>query len=113
MPISFTQASLGASVDVPTLTGRADLRIPKGTQHGQLFRLGGLGLPDIRSRRRGDELVQVLIEIPKRLNKEQERLLREFAATEDRAVMPESHGFFDKVMNYLGGAAASARDGEP
>jgi len=71
-----------------------------------VFRLGGLGLPDIRSGRRGDELVQVLIEIPKRLNKDQERLLREFAATEDRSVLPESKGFFDKVMEYLGGPSS-------
>ncbi|MBI4717062.1 MAG: molecular chaperone DnaJ [Planctomycetes bacterium] len=107
MPISFTQAALGAKVEVPTLTGKAELRIPAGTQHGQLFRLKGMGLPEMRSGRRGDELVEVLVEIPKRLNKQQETLLREFAKTEDRSVMPESRGFFDKLMDYLSGESKS------
>ncbi len=101
MPISFTQAALGAKVEVPTLTGKAELKIPRGTQHGQLFRLSGLGLPDLRSRRRGDELVQVIVETPRRLNKVQQELLRKFAATEDKAVLPESKGFFDKLVDYL------------
>lgn len=101
MPISFTQAALGAVVEAPTLTGRAELKIPPGTQHGQLFRLGGQGLPDLRSGRKGDEIVQVLVEIPKSLSKAQETLLREFAKTEDLDVMPESRGFFDKLMDYL------------
>ncbi len=105
MPISFTQAALGAKVEVPTLTGKAELKIPRGTQHGQLFRLSGLGLPDLRSRRRGDELVQVMVETPRKLNKVQQELLRKFAATEDKAVLPESKGFFDKLVNYLSGPA--------
>ena len=103
LPISFTQAALGAAVEVPTLAGKADVKIPRGTQHGQLFRLGGLGLPDLRSGRKGDEIVQVMIEIPKRLNKGQEALLRQFADTEDKSVMPESKGFFEKVMDYVSG----------
>jgi len=103
MPISFTQASLGARVEVPTLTGKAELKIPAGTQHGQLFRMRGLGLPDIRSGRRADEIVQVMIEIPKRLNKKQEQLLREFVETEDKNVLPESKGFFEKLMDHPGG----------
>ena len=103
MPISFTQAALGAQVEVPTLTGKAELKIPPGAQHGQLFRLAGLGLPDLRTRRTGDELVQVLVEIPKKLDKDQETLLRQFAATEDESVLPESKGFFEKLMDYLGG----------
>ncbi len=103
MPISFTQASLGANVEVPTLSGKAELKIPGGTQHGQLFRLRSLGVPDLRSGRTGDELVQVMIEIPKKLSKDQKTLLREFAETEDKSVMPESKGFFDKVMEYIQG----------
>lgn len=103
MPISFTQAALGAKVEVPTLTGKAELKIPGGTQNGQVFRLVGLGLPDLRNGRKGDELVQVLIEIPQRLNKDQEALLREYAKTEDRSVLPESKGFFERFMEYLAG----------
>jgi molecular chaperone DnaJ len=103
MPISFTQAALGAMVEAPTLTGKAEVRIPAGTQYGQLFRLAGHGLPDLRGGRRGDEIVQVMVEIPKRLNKAQEGLLREFAKTEDKLVMPESKGFFDRLVDYLAG----------
>jgi molecular chaperone DnaJ len=103
MPISFTQAALGANVEVPTLTGKAALKVPAGTQHGQIFRLAGLGLPDLRLRRRGDELVQVLVEIPKKISKDQEALLRKFAETEDTSVLPESKGFFDKLKDYLSG----------
>ncbi|MCA9252085.1 MAG: molecular chaperone DnaJ [Phycisphaerae bacterium] len=102
MPISFTQAALGARVEVPTLNGRADLAIPKGAQHGQVLKMRGLGLPDLRTGRTGDELVQVLIEIPKKLSDKQEALLREFAETEDHTVLPESKGFFEKLVNYFG-----------
>lgn len=102
MPISFTQAALGAKVEVPTVLGKAELKIPAGTQHGQMFRLSGQGMPDLRSRRKGDEIVQVLIEIPKKINKKQETLLRDFAQTEDISVLPESKGFFDKLMEYIG-----------
>ena len=101
LPVSFTQASLGAKLEVPTITGKADVKIPAATQHGQLVRLAGLGLPDLRTGRPGDELVQILIEIPKRLNKKQASLLREFAETEDNSVLPESKGFFDKLKEYV------------
>lgn len=105
LPISFTQAALGANIEVPTLTGRAELKIPRGTQGGQLFRLRGLGVPDIRSGRPGDEIVQTVVETPSRLSKNQERLLREFAETEDKSVLPESKGFFERLKNYVSGEA--------
>ena len=107
LPISFTQAALGAQVEVPTLTGSAPLRIPPGTQHGDVFRLPGKGLPNLRSGRRGDEIVQVVIEIPKKLSREQRELLRKFAATEDKTVLPESRGFFEKMKEYLTGNSGS------
>ncbi len=103
MPISFAQAALGAVVEVPTLEGKADLKIPPGSQHGQLFRLAGLGLPDIRGHKRGDELVQILIEVPHRLNKKQKELLTEYAASEDKSVLPESKSFLDRFMDYIAG----------
>ena len=90
-------------VEVPTLTGRADLKIPAGTQPGQLFSLRGMGLPDLSTGRKGDEIVQVTIEVPKKLSTDQERILRDFAETEDMSVLPESKGFFDKVMEYFSG----------
>lgn len=103
LPISFTQAALGAQIDVPTLTGRTPLRVPPGTQHGAVFQLAGKGLPNLRSGRRGNLIVQALIEIPKKLSRQQEELLRKFAATEDKSVLPESKGFFERVKEYLTG----------
>ncbi len=101
VPLSFTQAALGAQIEVPTLGGSSPLRIPSGTQHGRVFELTGKGLPNLRSGRRGHQVVQVVIEIPKRLSRPQEDLLRKFAATEDREVLPESKGFLDRVKEYL------------
>jgi molecular chaperone DnaJ len=104
VPISFTQAALGAKLDVPTLKGPDKLDIPAGTQHGEVFKLRGKGLPDARAAGRlGDELVQILVEIPKKLNDRQQELLREFAATEDHNVMPQQKGFLDKLKDMLKG----------
>jgi len=102
VPISFTQAALGATIDVPTLDGTRQLRVPPGTQHGSLFRIKSEGIADLRTGRKGDELVRLAIEIPRHLSPEQERLLRAFAETEDRQVMPESKGFFDKLKQHFG-----------
>jgi len=102
MPISFTQAALGAEVSIPTLDGEQQLTIPKATQHGTLFRVAGQGLPNLRSGRRGDLAVIVKIEIPKRLSERQEDLLREFAETEDSKVLPESQGFMQRIKDLFG-----------
>lgn len=101
MPISFTQAALGATVRVPTLEGEQELTIPPATQHGELFRLPDQGLPNLRTGRRGELVVVVLIEIPKKLNEKQKQLLREFAETECHKIMPESQGFWDRIKSYL------------
>ncbi|MEX0886216.1 MAG: molecular chaperone DnaJ [Phycisphaeraceae bacterium] len=101
MPISFTQAAMGATVKVPTLNGEHELTIKAGTQHGQLVRIDGQGLPNLRTAERGDLIVALTIEIPTRLSEKQRDLLREFAATENRDVMPESTGFWDKIKAYL------------
>ena len=103
MPISFTQASLGAKLKVASLNGDAEVTIQPGTQHGQVYTLSGRGLPNLRSGRRGDLVMQVLIEIPKKLSERQQDLLREFAETEDQVVLPQSAGFWDKIKQYLGG----------
>ncbi len=102
VPISFTQAALGTAIDVPSLDGKKQLKIPAGTQYGSVFRIKGQGLPDVRTRRTGDELVQVVIETPARLNAKQEELLREFAKTENKTVSPKSVGFLEKLKNYFG-----------
>ncbi len=103
MPISFTQASLGAEVEVPTLEEPTRLSIPKGTQFGTIFRIPGVGLPSLRGGKRGDMVVVTKIETPKKLTSKQEELLREFAKTEDKHVNPESHGFWKKITDLLGG----------
>jgi molecular chaperone DnaJ len=102
-PISFTQAALGATVEVPTLKGSDKLEIPQGTQHGEVFKLKGRGLPDVRTHRQGDELVQVLIEVPKKLTERQKQLLRDFAGTEDGNSMPQRKSFLDKLKTMISG----------
>jgi len=102
VPISFTQAALGTTIDVPSLNGTRQLKIPPGTQYGSIFRIKGQGLPDIRTRRTGDQLVQITIETPVKLNAKQELLLREFAETENKTVSPQSKRFFDKLKKYFG-----------
>ncbi|MBN1846229.1 MAG: molecular chaperone DnaJ [Sedimentisphaerales bacterium] len=103
VPIGFSQAALGATIEVPSLSGRQTLEIPAGTQHGTVLQIKNEGLPDLRSGRRGALLVQVLVEIPKKLSKEQKRLLREFAQTEDKTVLPESKGFFERLKEHFAG----------
>ena len=102
VPISFSQAALGATIDVPSLNGTRGLKIPPGTQYGSVFRIRGEGLPDMRTGKVGDELVQIAIETPAKLNAEQQELLREFAKTENRRVSPRSKSFFDKLKKYFG-----------
>jgi len=102
VPVSFTQAALGATIDVPSLEGTEKLKIPPGTQYGSTFRIRGKGLPDLRSGRRGDQLVQILVETPTRLNQKQEELLREFAKTENKDVCPKAKTFFEKLKRHFG-----------
>ncbi len=102
VPISFTQAALGTTIDVPSLNGTRGLKIPPGTQYGSVFRIKGQGLPDIRTRRTGDQLVQITIETPVKLNAKQEELLREFAKSENKRVSPQSKRFFEKLKKHLG-----------
>ncbi len=102
VPVSFTEAALGTTIDVPSLNGTKQLKIPAGTQYGNVFRIKGQGLPDVRSGRKGDQLVQVAIEIPAKLNSKQRELLKQFAETEDKSVYPQSKSFFDRLKKYFG-----------
>jgi molecular chaperone DnaJ len=103
VPISFTHAALGGKIEVPTLKGKETLEVPAGTQHGEVFKLKGRGLPDHRNYRNGDELVQILVEIPKKLNERQRQLLRELATLEDGNALPQRKGFLDKLKEMLKG----------
>ncbi len=84
IPISFTQAALGAEIEVPSLNGTKKLTIPPGTQSSQVFTLRGQGVPHLNGFGRGDQHVQVVIKVPAKLSKRQKELLKEFAALEER-----------------------------
>jgi len=78
IPISFTQAALGSEIEIPTLNGKRNLTIPKGTENAELFRLKGEGFPKLRGYGRGDQVLQMIVKTPKGLTKRQEEILREF-----------------------------------
>jgi molecular chaperone DnaJ len=101
VPITYAQAALGATLEVPTLEGREKLDIPRGTQHGDVLRLRGKGMPDLRTRQKGDLLVAVAIDVPRNLTAVQERLLRELAEEERTNVSPHRKSFFEKVCDYF------------
>jgi molecular chaperone DnaJ len=101
VPISFIQAALGATIQVPTLKGEKSLEIPKGTQPGDLFRFNGEGIPHLRGRGRGDQIIQVLVRTPTHLTKKQESLLREFSRLEESKLTK-------RLKNILKGHAANA-----
>lgn len=101
VPLTFTQAALGAEMEIPTLEGPHELTVPPGTQPGEVFRLRGLGMPDPHGRRRGDLFVQVQVEVPKKLTDRQEELLRELAEVEHAHVSPHRKSFFEKLRDYF------------
>lgn len=78
VPVSFTTAALGGEIEVPTLKGKANLKIPAGTQSNTVFRMKGLGIPDLHSHHTGDEHVEVYITVPDKLTKKQRQHLEEF-----------------------------------
>lgn len=105
VPISFTTAALGGSFEVPTVEGgKAEVKIPAGTQNGQQFRLKGKGMSIMRSTGRGDMYVDIFVETPVKLSKKQEELMRELDKTfEKGGNSPESEGFFDNVKKFWDG----------
>ena len=109
LPVGFAQAALGAEVEVPTLEGKETLKVARGTQSGDLLRLKGRGLPGMERYGRGDLLIQVVVEIPKKLTHHQEELLREFAKTEKKGVLPQRESFLEKLAGYLRPEKAEGR----
>jgi molecular chaperone DnaJ len=102
MPVSFPQAALGTDIEVPTLEGKARLRIPTGTQSGTRFRMRGKGIADIRGYGRGDHIVRVVVETPRKLTGKQREILEEFARSSGEEVHPLSRGFLEKVKEMFG-----------
>lgn len=101
MPISFTQAALGAEIEVPTLAGPQTIKVTRGTQSGEVFKITGEGMPNPRGGRKGDLLIQTFIETPKKLDAEQEKLLRQLAELEKTNVLPEQKNFLQRITDYF------------
>jgi molecular chaperone DnaJ len=101
LPVTYSQAALGATIEVPTLQGRHNLTIPAGTQTGEVFRVRGRGLVDPRGGAAGDLHVQTFIEVPKNLTSRQEELLRELAELEQSEVAPHRKSFLERLREYF------------
>jgi molecular chaperone DnaJ len=99
LPISIVQAALGTSVVLPTLDGEHDLEVPAGTQHGAQLRLKGLGVPSLRSTRRGDLVVDIAVQVPTRLSGEEAELLAQFAELRGETVTPPHDGLFSRLRS--------------
>src|SRR5262249_41819778 len=102
VPIAFVQAALGGEIEVPTLDGKMTLRVPEGTQSGKTFRLAGKGLPQLGGRARGDQIVQIFVEVPSKLTDRQRDLLEQFARESGTDVSPVTKSFVDKLKDLLG-----------
>ena len=102
LPITFTQAALGATVTVPTLDGKASYDIHEGTQPGDVFKLKGKGIQHLGSKGRGDQYVKVVIEVPKNLNSKQKQLIREFDSAVSEKNYQKRKGFMDKLKDIFG-----------
>jgi len=100
-PISLTDATLGTTVEVPTIDGgKAKVKIPAGTQNGKQFRLKGKGMPIMRNKDYGDLYIQVITEVPVSLTKEQKNLLEQFKKLEDNKINPSIKNFFEKAKRF-------------
>jgi len=101
VPIPFSTATLGGEVPVPTLEGKANLKVPVGTQSGQMFKLRGKGVVHVNGRERGDLLVRVMVEVPTRLNAEQRAKLQEFSELCGEENTPLRKNFFERAKEFF------------
>lgn len=100
LPLSFTQLTLGCEIEVPTLGSSAKLKVPAGTQSGTVFRMRGEGIQDLRTKRQGDQLVRVEVEIPKNLTREQKELLIRFAKASNEKISSEE-GILERIIGKI------------
>lgn len=100
VPITFTQAALGAEVTVPTIDGNVTYNVPEGTQPDTVFRLRGKGVQKLRSDARGDQMVKVVLEVPKKMNKKQKELLQQFEAEMSEKNYEKSASFMDRLRKF-------------
>ncbi len=101
VPVDFPTAALGGDVRVPTISGVANLKIPAGTQFGKVLRMRDKGVPSVRGHGRGDQLVRIIVEVPKKLNREQQTKLKEFQESLDRGAHPMLDSFLDKLKRLF------------
>jgi len=102
-PITFSQAALGGTIEVPTLAGTEEVEIPAGSQNGDVVSLKGRGLPSMQTGKAGSQHIVMYIEVPRKLSKEQRELLLKFAETEQSNVTPQRKSFFEKIKECLSG----------
>ena len=102
--LNFADASLGTSIEVPTLGGKVRIKVPEGTQGGKIFRLKGKGIPGLQSYERGDQLIHVNIWTPKELNAKERELLETMRTMPGFQPNPSKSdkGFFEKMKDYFG-----------
>ena len=101
IPVPFSTAALGGELEVPTLTGRATIKVPPGTQGSTTFRLRDRGMPSLSSGRKGDLHVEVQVEVPTKLNREQREKLQEFTESIGEKNSPMQEGFFEKAKRFF------------
>ena len=101
VPIPFSTAALGGEIPVPTLDGKASLKVPAGTQSGQIFKLRGKGISNVNGRGRGDLVARLLVEVPTRLNAEQRQKLEEFAGLCGEENTPLHKSFFERAKEFF------------
>lgn len=101
VPVTVSQAALGAEIDVPALDGPTKMPLPRGTQSGDVHRIPRRGMPDVHGGSRGDLLVQVVVETPKSLTKRQEELYRELAEIDQKHVSAERKSFMERLKSFF------------
>jgi molecular chaperone DnaJ len=102
LPITFSEAALGAKKELPTvLGGSCRITVPEGSQSGKIFRVKGEGAPNVHGKGRGDMLVEIIVETPVGLNEQQKDLLRQFGELEKESNSPRKRSFFDKLKVFF------------
>ena len=101
VPITFSQAALGAEIEVPTLSGKVSMTIPQGVQSGKKMRLKGKGIQKLGGYGNGDQIISIAVETPTKLSDEQRDLFAQLALLEQSKTNPMSRGFFEKVREFF------------
>lgn len=101
IPITFSQAALGAEIVVPTIDGKVSYTLHEGTQPNDIFKLKGKGIPHLGSKIRGDQYVKVILEVPKRLSPKQKELIRQFDSSVDDKSYGKRKDFFDRIKDLF------------